>query len=980
MQIYQTISPKNTQFSITYPDGSQGTKTARHEIGVITGKYRDIYAVVADTTGFDGLGFDSMIGSADDNWHMVNLFGENHKYIDTVAVNGADDIDHAIHIAMSQFDYLEPQYATFVPNENSVNDYERFDSMGFGADVIQKVLDNPSQNQHFLPIITKKMLTDEQNRASYDDAMWDGINLISHGKNTDNLYMDMLKHDKLGELQERFDLKQALGQLNVSELGFDSLMDTNNRLQLMADRLYTALVKAKIDDLAVNSVELTKPFKRLGMANVAMAFGLSDGQTFTIFFHNPDSDPKKLAPQDVMVSWKWLLNKRDVTAVVSPKNGENVQLSQVAMRMMKIAHQNKKRFANAQKKIAQNEQALIDAQKLVDDKKAVVEQLDKDIADLQGQIEKVRFENANKPVGGGDVDETTDEPIELTGDEFGEFDLITDDGVKALRDKAINTLQVLSKVKAKVFCPALNANVFFDKTGIKKIKSFSANPVKLQALFAIVDLIKQAKVVKKDILSYDKKEQERNISYSTLKTPFFINGKEYGARLVVRKIDEDNYQYDLQIKDNVNVILDSADMKNDVGVSANKSDLLHHWLYDTALFDNSQSQFINKLKIDKDLMLPSGNEYNPALSQALDEKDTGYDSLSQGKFHYDLQVKDIQEILDNLWQQKTTKRVASSSTDSFGGNKAVYDSLPHDKNPWNGNTLPYETDTTNFDVESQAQLDSMANKMVLNLFVFDENGNEIVDEPTTDGIAGLKKFADFDFGRLQSVANQAYQNGLQYQASLYKKDWEIIKKAQDRLKSEQAVFEDFDSVIKPFFQKFSDDEQDYTFHASVVDSLERVLAGKATPASVVGRGAKKSDAVKYLAGRLSEYEYGIEHKGDLRYYQPARSKYLIYLLQTLEDIGIPYRTVVGELNGFSGAFMGLAIKDKSRQNQDEHNQHSDYSQDDIDYLNAIINGEIDPVDGVDFDKLEAIGEKNETDPLFEQANEVISQALDKASS
>ena len=73
----------------------------------------------------------------------------------------------------------------------------------------------------------------------------------------------------------------------------------------------------------------------------------------------------------------------------------------------------------------------------------------------------------------------------------------------------------------------------------------------------------------------------------------------------------------------------------------------------------------------------------------------------------------------------------------------------------------------------------------------------------------------------------------------------------------------------------------------------------------------------------------------------------------------------------------LAAKDNTT--AQDNNDHPDYTQDDIDYLNAIINGDIDPLN-VDFDKLEAIGEKNETDPLLAQALAIVSEALDKASS
>lgn len=390
MQFFQSMAQKGSQFLATYPDGTKGNKTARYEVGEFKGRYRDMLAVVADTSGFDGLGFDSTVGSIDDSWHTVNLFTQNHRYIDTIAVAGADDADHAIYVALSQFDYLGADYGKLVAN----NTESGLDSLGFSADTIQKLLDNPSQNQHYLPIITKKMLIDEQNKASFDDVAWDGLNLISHGRSFDNLYRDMLKHDTFSELTEKFSLKQALAQFgDISELGFDSLMDTHNRLQLMGDRLHRALVNAGSQELQVVSFNLTKPFKRQGVANVAMEFGLSDGQSFSIFFKNPDADPAKIGANDVMVSWKWLLNKKDITAVVQPENGKNVQLSQVAMRMMKLAKANMKRFASAQAQKAKNEQEIKEAQQAVADKQALVETLDREIADLQAQIDAKRHEH-----------------------------------------------------------------------------------------------------------------------------------------------------------------------------------------------------------------------------------------------------------------------------------------------------------------------------------------------------------------------------------------------------------------------------------------------------------------------------------------------------------------------------------------------------------------------------------------------------------
>ncbi|MFZ4504087.1 MAG: hypothetical protein ACOYM1_09060 [Methylovulum sp.] len=40
--------------------------------------------------------------------------------------------------------------------------------------------------------------------------------------------------------------------------------------------------------------QLSEPFTQHGSANVACIFELTDGQTISVFFHNPDTTPKKI--------------------------------------------------------------------------------------------------------------------------------------------------------------------------------------------------------------------------------------------------------------------------------------------------------------------------------------------------------------------------------------------------------------------------------------------------------------------------------------------------------------------------------------------------------------------------------------------------------------------------------------------------------------------------------------------------------------
>lgn len=112
------------------------------------------------------------------------------------------------------------------------------------------------------------------------------------------------------------------------------------------------VMNRKGGDLSVMSVQISDPFTQKGTTNVAAVFELSDGQTVTIFFHNPDVTPKKIMAADEVVSWRWMLNKKDVTIVVAPERGHDLNIQNVAARMMMLAARNSARFAQTNAKRA----------------------------------------------------------------------------------------------------------------------------------------------------------------------------------------------------------------------------------------------------------------------------------------------------------------------------------------------------------------------------------------------------------------------------------------------------------------------------------------------------------------------------------------------------------------------------------------------------------------------------------------------------
>jgi hypothetical protein len=387
--MYKKLHSAHTNHPITFDDGSSSTRYCRYEKGVVSGEYRDIQALIADEGGFDGLGFDASAGSNDDSWRVLNIFKDGGRYVDTVVIAGAMDDDHALTIADTQFDYLGGDYSVVVALDAD-HQFDNLNNQGevWSIDAIQKLASNPSQDKHYLPVITAQELAVEATRATFDSVAWKGESLSSHGGDDGRLYIDLVKADTFNDLVGEFNLRDELMSIGAETTSFDSLMDTNNRLPLLKDRLFKAMVHSGGSEVQVTNVTQTKPFKRQGVSNVAFVFDLSDGQKLSIWFHNPDSTPTKLMPSDIMISWKWLLNKRDVTAVLSPKNGDNVQLPMLASRIMRLANKNSKRFKRTQASRLKTEAELQKAQESVVTKTAVIEQLDKDIASLQVQIDQ----------------------------------------------------------------------------------------------------------------------------------------------------------------------------------------------------------------------------------------------------------------------------------------------------------------------------------------------------------------------------------------------------------------------------------------------------------------------------------------------------------------------------------------------------------------------------------------------------------------
>lgn len=887
MQYYRKLQSAHSNQTLTMLDGVQTQRYGRLERGVIQGDCRNMQVIIADEKGFDGLGFDATIGSQDDSYAVVNLFDSVNRYIDSVAIAGADDADHAIHLALSQFDYLEPAYATFVANEGDGSFEPSFDSLCWESDTIAKLMNNRSQDRgHYLPIITQKMLVTEKNRVTHNDVLWDGVNLASHGGDYSRLLVDIQKNDSHHELTAQFDMAGFLANLDVTELGLDALMDTNNRLDLMKERLFRALAKQSVDGLSVTDAVLTKPFKKAGMANVAMQFNLSDGQTFTILFHNPDADPKKLSPQDTMVSWKWMLNKRDITAAVSPKNGENVQLAPLATRMMKVAKANSKRFAAAQSKKLQNQQALTDAQKEVDDKKAKLDAINAHIAELQTELEKVGSAQPQADDQPKNQDDNSVKKYSYTVKKIpgvGRLYVMPTVG-KKFSEAEINEMMGLldqhpNEVSSKQVTDKGNILVVLERGGNEEETIESIIPKKLtnKEQKTIDDLqatsdeaatkaneTKSLAENNKDIDDFIKKYfvkkdgSEFLNDYNRNKLIKFLNGEDDTFQGVVNG----SWAY---LKDTLPSVMDEGSRVN--------------WELLKKLANNTQSTEPTEPTNEQPTEPTSEQPAEPALSP------------EERKLNNLIKERDMMKDINKITRMKISDDEKIAKIMEFGIKEDTARTLATGEGTWDKRQgfAPYELTSINNRIKTlQAKVDAMKKA--------DEINNSLGGEDMV--LAGVSIILNKEADRIQlDFPSKPSRDVI---AILKKNGWKWSPSNQvwQRQLTENAM-----RNARTMVEAYADDEgidmEDETNTAPT-------QAATQTPPEPEGGDVSKDDNVNADA-------------------------------------------------------------------------HPNYSQDDIDYLNSIINGDIDPLD-VDMDRIIAIGEKDEADALFEQALQIVNDAEDKATS
>ncbi|WP_289172078.1 hypothetical protein [uncultured Parasutterella sp.] len=209
-------------------------------------------------------------------------------------------------------------------------------------------------------------------------------------KTLTQLLYEIRKDDKDGQIFDAVEMSdiEAFADEILETPMFDALITPFSKLERKMN-VMLSVMKSAAQEVEPTSVTISKPFKKYNSVQVGVVFTLSDEQTITIFFHNPDTTPTKLSPTDDLVSWKWLLNKKDVTIIVAPEHGKDLNVREVARRLMKIAEKNSAAF------LRQNANLKARKEQIEKDTKEI-EDLEKELAAVLEEIKFLEEDNAKR--------------------------------------------------------------------------------------------------------------------------------------------------------------------------------------------------------------------------------------------------------------------------------------------------------------------------------------------------------------------------------------------------------------------------------------------------------------------------------------------------------------------------------------------------------------------------------------------------------
>jgi hypothetical protein len=348
-------NPRGSLRGWTAPDGTRGESLQKFHYGYFEG-----------VPGADGDELDMYVGPwpESDRVFVVNQY-----------INGAWD-EHKVMLGFPDQRTAEAGYIS-----NFQEGWDGLEScVGCSVAQFKWWIANGDTTKPFtaenLPVEEKKM----------DKVLWDSANSPVGTTLAHVLYAVRAHDGSEGLIFDAVTVAEILADAD-EVLTFDALVVPFARLEQRMAILRKVMDRA-VEGLTTVAMQVTDPFKAKGTTQVACVFELSDGQTLSIFFHNPDVTPAKIMPGDDLVSWKWMLNKKDITIVVAPERGRDLDVRLVARRVMALAAKNSARFASTNAKRAATLENIAKLETEFNEKTVVLNGLIRDIEEAEFELEQ----------------------------------------------------------------------------------------------------------------------------------------------------------------------------------------------------------------------------------------------------------------------------------------------------------------------------------------------------------------------------------------------------------------------------------------------------------------------------------------------------------------------------------------------------------------------------------------------------------------
>lgn len=145
---------------------------------------------------------------------------------------------------------------------------------------------------------------------------------------------------------------------------YEAVTAIYNRLDSTAKALARVFSRNLSSGLSIDGEPYVGPDRRNALfAYKTVTLSTSDGQTISILFHSPDDNPRKFTPSETLIAYRFMLNKKDITATVAPVRGVELTLNIMASRMAQLLEANSPKFvkANEDREAVANELAEVSA-------------------------------------------------------------------------------------------------------------------------------------------------------------------------------------------------------------------------------------------------------------------------------------------------------------------------------------------------------------------------------------------------------------------------------------------------------------------------------------------------------------------------------------------------------------------------------------------------------------------------------------------